>query len=255
MKRKKIVAGNWKMNLLQEEAMNLTSEVVHTAKDELGQEPQLVLIPPFPHLYPVAKIIGSLPVALGAQNCDFHPSGAYTGEVSPEILQSYGVRFVLVGHSERRQYYGENDALLLLKLTAVLRAGLTPIFCIGETLDIREKGIFKNLIQEQLENTVFTLSEADFAKIVIAYEPVWAIGTGKNATAEQAQEVHAFIRELIAKKYTRETAELTSILYGGSCKASNAPELFACPDIDGGLIGGASLNSREFINIAKSFVS
>jgi triosephosphate isomerase len=254
MKRKKIVAGNWKMNLLYEEAMSLVAEIVPMVNDEINTETILILIPPFPHLYPIGKLIGkSSQIYLGAQNCDSRKNGAYTGEVSAEILQSYHVKYVLVGHSERRLYFGESNEILAEKLNAVLRAGLTPIFCVGEDLQTREAGDFKAVIFEQLAQTVFLLEKDAFEQIVIAYEPIWAIGTGKTASSAQAQEVHQFIRSKIAEKYGEATAEQTSILYGGSCKASNAQELFACPDVDGGLIGGASLLSREFVNIAKSF--
>lgn len=252
--RKKIVAGNWKMNLQYEEAMNLISEIVPMCEAEVNSEVSLVVIPSFPHLYPVGKIIGKhSKIALGAQNCDFRASGAYTGEVSAEMLKSYHADYVLVGHSERRQYFGENDEILSQKVRAVLRAGMKPIYCVGETLEVRNAGEYKKMIESQLENVVFSLSEEEFEKIVIAYEPVWAIGTGVTATSEQAQEVHAFIREEILRVFGEMTAQKTTILYGGSCKASNAKELFSQKDIDGGLIGGAALQSREFIEIAKSF--
>jgi len=191
-------------------------------------------------------------MVLGAQNCAAHEQGAFTGEVSAAMLASAGCRYVIIGHSERREYYGEDSSVLNKKLHQALQAQLIPIFCVGERLEEREAGSHFEVITTQLDETVALLSPSDFAKMVIAYEPVWAIGTGKTATAEQAQEVHAFIRAALHKKFAA-LATQTSILYGGSCKPSNAAELFIMPDIDGGLIGGASLQADDFLAIAKAF--
>jgi triosephosphate isomerase (TIM) len=192
-------------------------------------------------------------VSLGAQNAHQAESGAYTGEISAKMIKSVGAEYVILGHSERRQYFGEDNALLAKKTDTVLSNGLKPIFCIGETLDEREADKHFEVIKKQLEEGVFHLDEEQFGNLVIAYEPVWAIGTGKTATSAQAQEIHAFIRIEIAAKYNQTLANDTTILYGGSCNPKNAPELFAQPDIDGGLIGGASLKSRDFLDIVKVF--
>jgi triosephosphate isomerase len=199
------------------------------------------------------KVISKPALFLGAQNCADKESGAYTGEVSAAMVKSTGASFVILGHSERRAYYGENNQLLSEKVKLALANGLTPIFCIGEVLDEREKGIHFNVVKKQLDEGLFHLAASDFSKIVIAYEPAWAIGTGKTATPEQAQEMHKVIRDQIAGKYGAQVAENCSILYGGSCKASNAAELFANPDVDGGLIGGASLKADEFMGIVTAF--
>lgn len=250
--RKKIVAGNWKMNMDYAEGVSLFSEIVNMVRDEKKGDQQAIICAPFIHLNSLAKL-GGTTVHIGAQNCHQNASGAYTGEISAKMIKSVGCSFVIIGHSERRQYFAETDALLAEKTKAALANGLTPIFCIGETLDERNNGDYFNVIKSQLTNGIFGLSAEDFAKIVIAYEPVWAIGTGLTASSDQAQEVHAFIRAEIATQFGSEIAEGVSILYGGSCNPKNAAELFAQQDIDGGLIGGASLKSRDFTDIVKAF--
>ena len=252
--RKKIAAGNWKMNTTLQEAQQLASEVVNMAKDEVKSEVQIVLIPPFPFIGAVITLVDTTNnVAVGAQNCHEATNGAYTGEVSVDMIKSTGATHIVIGHSERREYFGEDHELLAKKTRAILDAGLTPVFCCGEKLEVREAGDHFKLVAEQVAKSLFDLSEEDIRKVVIAYEPVWAIGTGVTASASQAQEMHAFIRKEIAKQYHEETANSISILYGGSVKPGNAAELFACSDVDGGLVGGASLKSRDFVDIAKSF--
>lgn len=252
--RKKIVAGNWKMNKTLDEGLKLASEIVNMVQDESKGGVDVVLFPPFVHLSSVQKLIsGASQISLGAQNCSEHEEGAYTGDVSAAMLTSVGAKYVLVGHSERREYHQESDELLAKKVEVALKHGLTPIFCCGEPLEVREADGQAGYVTEQLTNSLFGLSKEEFGKIVIAYEPIWAIGTGKTASTEQAQEMHAVIRKHIAEKYGEEVAQQTSILYGGSCNPTNAPELFACADVDGGLIGGASLKSRSFVDIIKSF--
>jgi len=252
--RKKIVAGNWKMNMDYAEGVSLFSEIVNMVRDEQKGDQIAVICAPYIHLNSLAKLGGDT-VQIGAQNCHQNESGAYTGEISAKMIKSVGAEYVIVGHSERRQYYAESDELLLEKTNIVLKNNLVPIFCIGETLDERNNGSYFDVIKSQLTNGLFSLSAADFSKVVVAYEPVWAIGTGLTASSEQAQEVHAFIRQQITAQYGEEVAENTSILYGGSCNPKNAAELFAQPDIDGGLIGGASLKSRDFTDIIKTFNS
>jgi triosephosphate isomerase len=252
--RKKIVAGNWKMNLDYSEGISLFSEIVNMVKDEKKGEQIAIICAPSIHLHSLAKL-GGTAVSIGAQNCHQKESGAYTGEISAKMVKSVGCEYVIIGHSERRQYFAESDELLAEKTVIALQHGLTPLFCIGETLDERNNGSYFEVLKSQLVNGVFGLSSADFSKVVIAYEPVWAIGTGLTASSEQAQEVHAFIRQEIAAQYDAAVAEETSILYGGSCNPKNAAELFAQADIDGGLIGGASLKSRDFLDIIKTFNS
>ncbi|RZL17899.1 MAG: triose-phosphate isomerase [Pedobacter sp.] len=252
--RKKIVAGNWKMNLDYADGVSLFSEIVNMVKDEKKGDQVAIICAPFIHLHSLAKLGGSA-VSIGAQDCHQKESGAYTGEISAKMVKSVGCEYVIIGHSERRQYFAESDELLAEKTVIALQNGLTPLFCIGETLDERNNGSYFEVLKSQLVNGVFGLSSADFSKIVIAYEPVWAIGTGLTASSEQAQEVHAFIRKEIAAQYDAAVAEETSILYGGSCNPKNAAELFAQADIDGGLIGGASLKSRDFLDIIKTFNS
>lgn len=252
--RKKIVAGNWKMNLNFEEGVSLFSEIVNMVKDEVVGNQEVIVCTPFIHLSTVAKLSENVKnVNIGSQNIHQAESGAYTGEVSASQVKSVGVEYVILGHSERRAYFGETDSLLAEKTNAALKHNLKPIFCIGETKEERESGKFFDVIKTQLVDGVFHLSKDAFAKVVLAYEPVWAIGTGLTASPEQAQEVHAFIRETVANHYDAETAENTTILYGGSCNPSNAPTLFSQKDIDGGLIGGASLKSRDFLDIVKVF--
>lgn len=252
--RKKIVAGNWKMNCTLPEGKKLASEVIHMVGDEVNNDADVILIPPFIHLTGIHSLIGSSQkIFLGAQNCHQSQGGAYTGEVSATMLVSAGATYVILGHSERREYFGETDELLAEKVKFALENTLTPIFCCGEKLEVREAGNHESLVRSQIEKALFGLSESQMMKVVIAYEPVWAIGTGKTASAVQAQEMHAFIRKQIADKYSREVADSISILYGGSVKPENATEIFSQPDVDGGLIGGASLKSRDFTNIVKAF--
>ena len=250
--RKNIVAGNWKMNTTLPEGLKLAEEV-NAAVAAAKPNCDVVICVPFTHLAPVAAIIDQNVLGLGAENCADHASGAYTGEVSAPMVASTGATYVILGHSERRQYYGEDSKVLREKLGLALANNLTPIFCIGEVLEERENGTFNEVVKAQIEEALFDLSAEDFGKIILAYEPVWAIGTGKTATPEQAEDMHAFIRATIAGKYGQEVADNTSILYGGSCKPSNAAELFAKPDIDGGLIGGAALKCEDFMGIVKAF--
>ncbi|MCA5005776.1 triose-phosphate isomerase [Sphingobacterium bovistauri] len=252
--RKKIVAGNWKMNLNYEEGVSLFSEIVNMVKDEVVGTQEVIVCSPFIHLPTVAKLSENVKnVNIGSQNIHQAESGAFTGEISASQVKSVGVEYVILGHSERRAYFAESDALLAEKTNAALKHDLKPIFCIGETKEERESGKFFDVIKTQLTNGVFHLSKEEFAKVVLAYEPVWAIGTGLTASPEQAQEVHAFIRETVENQYDAEIAENTTILYGGSCNPSNASTLFSQKDIDGGLIGGASLKSRDFLDIVKVF--
>lgn len=242
------------MNLDLSAGQKLASEVVNMVKDEVNNDALVILIPSFVHLTSVKQLIGSAKnVFLGAQNCHQEKSGAYTGEVSLEMLKSVGVDYVVIGHSERREYFGEDNALLAAKTKAVLASGLKPIFCCGEKLEVRQADKHLDLNKEQIEEGLFGLSKEEILNVVIAYEPVWAIGTGVTASSEQAQEMHKFIRNLIASKYDQATADAITILYGGSVKPDNAKELFSMADVDGGLVGGASLKSRDFTDIIKSF--
>ncbi len=251
MKRQKIVAGNWKMNLNFQEGRDLANEIVRSS---LPSEVLVVLCPPYIHLNHLSMLSNGITnLEIGAQNCHQKSAGAYTGEVSAAMLKSVGCGFVILGHSERREYFEESDELLTKKVNIVLENGMRPIFCCGERLETREAGTQEALVKSQLELGLFHLDEESFSKIVIAYEPVWAIGTGKTASPKQAQEMHAFIRSLILKKYGEPIATSTSILYGGSCKPDNAAEIFSQQDVDGGLIGGASLKSNDFIDILNSF--
>lgn len=252
--RKKIVAGNWKMNKTMEEALILASEVVNMVKDEVSTEVTVIMGVPSLYLNTLKSYVeGVANVSLAAQNCHQKASGAFTGEISAPMLKSIGIEYVILGHSERRQYFGETNEQLAEKVNISLENGLSPIFCCGESLSEREAGGYLELVASQLTASLFHLSAEDFANVVIAYEPIWAIGTGVTASSAQAQEVHAYLRQHVAGKYGQEVADNTSILYGGSCNEKNAQELFACADIDGGLIGGASLKSREFTTIAKSY--
>lgn len=250
--RKNIVAGNWKMNTTLSEGVQLAKEVNEAVKNT-AHKCDVVICVPFTHLASVAGIIDENVLGLGAENCADHTKGAYTGEVSAPMVASTGAGYVILGHSERRQYYGETSETLKTKAQLALENNLTPIFCVGEVLAQREDGSYLNVVKTQIEEALFALSAEDFGKIILAYEPVWAIGTGKTATDDQAQEMHAFIRKTVADKYGREVAENTSILYGGSCKPSNAKALFAKPDVDGGLIGGASLKAEDFMGIVTAF--
>lgn len=251
--RKKIVAGNWKMNKTLDEALTLTSEVVNMINDEIIGDVTVVLCPPAVYLNTMgAYIPSSSPIALGAQNCYGKGSGAFTGEISAPMLTSIGVQYVILGHSERRQHFGETNAQLAEKVDTVLDNKLIPIFCCGESLALRESGEYNDFVKNQLTDSLFHLSPEQFTKLVIAYEPIWAIGTGLTASAGQAQDMHFEIRQHIASQYGDEIAQDITILYGGSANEKNAAELFAQVDVDGGLIGGASLKSREFTNIVKA---
>lgn len=251
--RAKIVAGNWKMNKTLEEANTLTSEISGMIADEVRGDAKVILCTPSPYLLPTKKLLGDQTrIAVGAQNCSEHEAGAYTGEVSAPMLASMHIPYVILGHSERRQYFGEGGALLAKKVDVALKHGLTPIYCCGEPLEVRERNEHEALVKQQVEESLFHLDAETIRKVVIAYEPVWAIGTGKTASAQQAQDMHAIIRKHLTGKYGQAIADSISILYGGSVNAANAKELFACADVDGGLVGGASLKSREFVEIVKS---
>lgn len=251
--RKKIVAGNWKMNKTFEEAGILVSELMGMVADEVTTNVRVVLCVPFPYLTAVKGQLGkNSRIETGAQNCSEHEAGAFTGEVSAAMLRSIGIPYVILGHSERRQYFGEDGKLLARKIDMALKYGLTPLFCCGEPLDVRERNEHEKLVTQQVTEALFHLDGASMEKVVIAYEPVWAIGTGKTASAQQAQEMHAVIRRHLASKFQQPVADNVSILYGGSVNAGNAKELFSCADVDGGLVGGASLKSREFTEIIKA---
>ena len=252
--RKHIVAGNWKMNKTFEEA----DELINDIKDQLegitlDRNTQVIICPPFPFLEMATDYSEESYFAVGAQNVSDQESGAYTGEVSAAMLESMELEYCIVGHSERRAYYHETDEIVARKVDQLLKHGISPIVCCGEVLEEREANRQFEVVKKQITDGLFHLTSEQFANIIIAYEPVWAIGTGKTATPEQAQEIHAFIRGLIAEKYGQAVADETSILYGGSCKPGNAKELFANPDVDGGLIGGASLKANDFIGIATAF--
>jgi len=250
--RKNIVAGNWKMNKTLQEGLALAIELNEALA---GSTPNcdVVIGTPAIHLASVAAAIDTTKIGVAAQNCANKESGAYTGEISAAMVKSTGANYVILGHSERREYYGETSAILNEKVALALANGLTPIYCCGEALEVRNANKQNAYVKTQLEETVFNLSADDFKKIVIAYEPIWAIGTGVTASTEQAQDMLAFIRTIIAEKFGKEIAENTSILYGGSCNAKNAAELFSQPDIDGGLIGGASLKVEDFKAIIDAF--
>ncbi|MCM1152820.1 MAG: triose-phosphate isomerase [Muribaculum sp.] len=249
--RKNIVAGNWKMNTTLDEGVELANDINEALKDK-KVNCDVVICVPFTHLTSVNAVIDPAIIGLGAENCSEHDKGAYTGEVSAAMVKSTGATHVILGHSERRQYFGETNEQLLAKTRMALANNLKPIFCVGEVLEERENGTYNEVVKAQVE-ALFDLSAEDFAKIVVAYEPVWAIGTGKTATAEQAQDMHANIRKVIEDKYGKEVADNCSILYGGSCKPSNAKELFSKPDVDGGLIGGAALKADSFMGIIEAF--
>lgn len=252
--RKNIVAGNWKMNKTFDEADALISQLVDLLEEHnLGENTYMILCPPFPYLEMCTDYSNDSYFSVGAQNVNDNDKGAYTGEVSAAMLASMEVDYCIVGHSERRAYYGETDAIVARKVDQLLKHDIKPIVCCGEVLEEREAGKQFEVVKRQITDGLFHLDAEAFGHIIIAYEPVWAIGTGKTATPQQAQEIHAFIRGLIAEKYGKEVADNTSILYGGSCKPSNAKELFANPDVDGGLIGGASLQAEDFLNIALAF--
>lgn len=249
--RKKIVAGNWKMNTTLPDGKKLINEVIKN--NDVQKDVLLIVSPPFTHLSEFSTLIKGSEIKLAAQNCVQFEQGAYTGEITPSILKSVGVEYVILGHSERRAYFSETDSIINTKIKLAIEHGLQPIVCCGEVLDEREKNIHFDVVARQLKGMFDGITATQFKEIIIAYEPVWAIGTGKTASPAQAQEMHAFIRKNIEKAFGAELANNTSILYGGSCKPSNAKELFANADVDGGLIGGASLVALDFIQIAKSF--
>jgi len=250
MSRQLIVAGNWKMNTTIKEGEKLANAIVKKSK---ANDPLVIMAAPFTHLQSIAAITKDAKgIEVAAQNCSNELSGAFTGEISVGMLKSVGVKYVILGHSERRQYFKEGNALLAKKTNTVLKSGLLPIFCCGEPLSVRKAGNHARHVSKQLREGLFHLSKKDFAKVVIAYEPIWAIGTGVTASPEQAQEMHDKIRKMIARKYGEKIADATTILYGGSVKPANAKEIFAQPDVDGGLVGGASLKATDFSKIIKA---
>ncbi|NOT75131.1 MAG: triose-phosphate isomerase [Cyclobacteriaceae bacterium] len=249
--RTKIIAGNWKMNKNLDEAKALAVEVKNLVSKEITGNAKIILCVPYPFLISVKDQLTQSSISVGAQNCSEHDSGAYTGEVSAAMLSSMSIPYVILGHSERRQYFGEEGKLLAQKVDKVLANNLIPIFCCGEPLEIREKGTHESLVRQQVEESLFHLSADALKKVVIAYEPVWAIGTGKTATSQQAQDMHAVIRKQLAGKYGEDVAQTIPILYGGSVKPDNAKEIFSCQDVNGGLVGGASLKAKDFVDIIK----
>lgn len=251
--RKQIVAGNWKMNKNIHESEQLAGEIVNNVKDLTLNNTRVIVSPAFVNLSEVVKVTEGSIVEVAAQNMHQAKSGAFTGEISAEMLTALGLNTVILGHSERREYFGETDAILAEKVNAALENKLEIIFCFGEVLEDRKAGNHFKVIESQITNGLFQLSEDKWSSIVLAYEPVWAIGTGETASPEQAQEMHAFIRKIVADKYNAQVAANVSILYGGSVKPSNAKEIFSKEDVDGGLIGGAALNSDDFISLVNSF--
>lgn len=250
--RKQIAAANWKMNLTFQQGEKLLDDILG-AKIGLADHQLVIFSVPYPYLLMTrSEVEEEKNYYTAAQNCYNKKSGAYTGEVSVEMLHSIGVPYCVIGHSERREYFNESNAVLAEKLNLCLESFITPIFCCGEPLSIREAGTQNEFVAQQLKESLFHLSAEKIKDIVIAYEPIWAIGTGKTATTEQAQEMHAYLRSVLASQYGQETADQISILYGGSVKANNAKELFGCPDVDGGLVGGASLVAGDFIEIIKA---
>jgi len=261
--RRKIVAGNWKMNKDLQQGMDLINEIITIQRDQvlagiISDEPSKsvlkIIAPPFIHITSaIEKLKGKSDYAVAAQNCHQLECGAYTGEVSAEMISSAGAGYVIIGHSERRNYFNETTAVLTQKVNIALANNLIPIFCVGEHLEHRNANQHLEVVRQQLKEALYHLPAADFGKLIIAYEPVWAIGTGVTASSHQAQGMHHFIRSEINKKYGKEISENISILYGGSCNAENAKELFGCLDVDGGLVGGASLKAADFVAIANSF--
>jgi len=248
--RTKIVAGNWKMNKSFDDADTLIYEILDLLEEKgKPEDVDIIICPPFIYLELAGDITEDSPVFVGAQNVSQYEPGAYTGEISASMLRSMHIDFAIIGHSERRKYFKETDDDLLAKALTALKHDIAPIFCCGELLEEREAGNHFEIVKQQLEQTIFKLDTEDFARVIIAYEPVWAIGTGVTATTEQAQEMHFYIRELVWQKFGAEAAAEKTILYGGSCNAKNAKELFSMPDVDGGLIGGASLKAGEFVQI------
>jgi triosephosphate isomerase (TIM) len=251
--RKKVVAGNWKCNTTLQEGVELAKAVDKVVAEIGAKDVVVVLGTPFTHLTSVVASIDTNRIGVAAQNCAAEAKGAFTGEVSAAMVKSTGANYVILGHSERREYYGETSETLNKKLALALANGLTPIYCCGEALAIRNAGTQNEYVINQLAETVFQLSADDFKKLIIAYEPIWAIGTGVTASTQQAQDMHKALRDSIAAKFGKEIAEETSILYGGSCNPKNANELFASPDVDGGLIGGASMKAEDFIQIINAY--
>ncbi len=253
--RKQIAAANWKMNLTEQQAKQLIRDVLAQTIELSGQQLALFAVP-FPYLlFMEEEIRRGKHFAVAAQNCFHKKSGAYTGEVSAEMLSSIGIRYCIVGHSERREYFGETNQILAEKLNLCLAHHISPLFCCGEPLPIREAGSQSAYVEKQLQESLFHLNADQLGQVVIAYEPIWAIGTGKTASTEQAQQMHAHLRLVLANQYGPDTANSISILYGGSVKATNAKELFSCPDVDGGLVGGASLVAEDFVQIIRSLRS
>ncbi len=250
--RSKIVAGNWKMNNSAKESKKLVKQIQNNITNLTLENTRVIVAPSFVYLQKVAKKTKGSPIEVAAQNMNQAAKGAFTGEISAEMLKSIHIDTVILGHSERREYYGETDAILAEKVKAALANNLEIIFCFGEVLEDRKSGKHFEVVKSQITNALFDLSAEDWSNIVLAYEPVWAIGTGETASPDQAQEMHAFIRDLVAQKYTQHLAENVSILYGGSVKPSNAEEIFSKADVDGGLIGGASLNAEDFTAIIKA---
>ena len=252
--RRKIVAGNWKMNNTVDDGLLLVDEIIKGLTENSAKDVLKIIAPSFIHLNVISNKINVIKgIELAAQNCHQAELGAYTGEVSAKMIVSTGCKYVIIGHSERRQYFLETNELLAKKVNTALSNNLIPIFCIGENLTQRDKKQHFDVIKQQLQESLFHLPASNFSKLIVAYEPVWAIGTGNTASCEQVQEIHRFIRSEVEKKYGVEISSHFSILYGGSCNAQNAKELFACADVDGGLIGGASLKAADFIKIINSF--
>lgn len=251
--RKKVVAGNWKCNTTLQEGVELAKAVDAVVAEKGAEDVVVVMGTPFTHITSVVDAINTERIGVASQNCAAEAKGAFTGEVSAAMVKSTGAEYVILGHSERRDYYGETSEILNKKLALTLENGLTPIFCCGEALAIREAGTQNDFVINQLKETIFQLSAEDFKKIVIAYEPIWAIGTGVTATSDQAQDMHAAIRAAVAEKFGQEIADGVSILYGGSCNPKNANEIFSKADVDGGLIGGASMKAEDFIQIINAY--
>ncbi|MDR2907733.1 MAG: triose-phosphate isomerase [Bacteroidales bacterium] len=251
--RRKIVAGNWKMNKTFSEAEDLLNELYDALDSKVPSNVDVIVCPPAPYLEMAVDFSENGHLSVGAQDVSRFENGAYTGEISASMLNSMQVEYCIIGHSERRKYHHETDADVAQKTNILLENDITPIVCCGEVLDERESGTHFDVVKKQVSDALFHLEPLDFAKIIIAYEPVWAIGTGKTATPEQAQEMHAFIRKTVEDKYGKEIAKKLPILYGGSCNAKNANDLFSQADVDGGLIGGASLVAQDFVIIANSF--
>jgi triosephosphate isomerase len=252
--KKKVVAGNWKMNTSPAEGIALAEQLITSVNSISGLRPKVIIAPPFTHLTQMSAMLSGKGIMLAAQNCSSYAKGAYTGEVSASMIAACGAQSVIIGHSERRAYFKEDNATLATKVNIALENGLMPIYCCGETLEEREGGKLFDVVKQQIEEGLFHLTAESFAKIMVAYEPVWAIGTGKTATTGQAGEMHEFIRKLFEEKYGEAIAKDLVILYGGSVNASNAKDLFSTPHIDGGLVGGASLKAEEFVQIIKSAV-